>query len=213
MAPIKIDGTDITGATIDGQDVQEITVDGDTVFTSGPTIIDNFETSPDGPYPTNSSNITYAWTLSGATSSISRSTTNPFSGSFHVFTTGTSSKRFLEAKSSELTLPNIGDTFEFYYKFTQGSGGGNFEIKAQNDVGIVDQPWSNGVSRSFLSTYRRFKVELKANESEVTIFDSNGNVATNYTNGYSLSSITEFHIEFDTRSSGDTHSIDDLVII
>jgi len=35
MAPISIDGTDITGATIDGQDVQEITVDGDTVFTAG----------------------------------------------------------------------------------------------------------------------------------------------------------------------------------
>jgi len=34
MAPIKIDGTDITGATIDGTDVQEITVDGQTVFTS-----------------------------------------------------------------------------------------------------------------------------------------------------------------------------------
>jgi len=36
MAPIKIDGTDITGATIDGTDVQEITVDGQTVFTVGP---------------------------------------------------------------------------------------------------------------------------------------------------------------------------------
>jgi len=36
MAPIEIDGTDITGATIDGTDVQEITVDGQTVFTAGP---------------------------------------------------------------------------------------------------------------------------------------------------------------------------------
>jgi len=34
MAPIKIDGTDITGATIDGTDVTEITVDGDTVFSA-----------------------------------------------------------------------------------------------------------------------------------------------------------------------------------
>jgi DNA-binding beta-propeller fold protein YncE len=36
MAPIEIDGTDITGATIDGTDVQEITVDGQTVFSAGP---------------------------------------------------------------------------------------------------------------------------------------------------------------------------------
>jgi len=34
MAPISIDGTDITGATIDGQDVEEITVDGQTVFSA-----------------------------------------------------------------------------------------------------------------------------------------------------------------------------------
>jgi len=34
MAPIKIDGTDITGATIDGTDVTEITVDGQTVFSA-----------------------------------------------------------------------------------------------------------------------------------------------------------------------------------
>jgi hypothetical protein len=32
--PIRIDGTDITGATIDGTDVQEITVDGQTVFSA-----------------------------------------------------------------------------------------------------------------------------------------------------------------------------------
>jgi len=44
MIPTSIDGTDITGATIDGQDVQEITVDGQTVFSAGPTIIDDFET-------------------------------------------------------------------------------------------------------------------------------------------------------------------------
>jgi hypothetical protein len=43
MPPTSIDGTDITGATIDGTDVQEITVDGQTVFTAGPTIIDDFE--------------------------------------------------------------------------------------------------------------------------------------------------------------------------
>jgi len=34
--PIRIDGTDITGATIDGTEVQEITVDGQTVFSAGP---------------------------------------------------------------------------------------------------------------------------------------------------------------------------------
>jgi len=34
--PVRIDGTDITGATIDGTDVTEITVDGDTVFTAVP---------------------------------------------------------------------------------------------------------------------------------------------------------------------------------
>jgi len=43
MPPTSIDGTDITGATIDGTDVQEITVDGDTVFSAGPTIIEDFE--------------------------------------------------------------------------------------------------------------------------------------------------------------------------
>jgi len=43
MIPTSIDGTDITGATIDGTDVQEITVDGQTVFTAGPTIVDDFE--------------------------------------------------------------------------------------------------------------------------------------------------------------------------
>jgi len=43
IPPTSIDGTDITGATIDGQDVQEITVDGDTVFTAGPTLIEDFE--------------------------------------------------------------------------------------------------------------------------------------------------------------------------
>jgi len=42
MIPTSIDGTDIGGATIDGTDVQEITVDGDTVFTAGPTVIDDF---------------------------------------------------------------------------------------------------------------------------------------------------------------------------
>jgi len=36
--PVRIDGTDITGATIDGTDVQEITVDGQTVFSAGPTL-------------------------------------------------------------------------------------------------------------------------------------------------------------------------------
>jgi len=41
MPPTSIDGTDITGATIDGTDVQEITVDGQTVFTAGPTLLDN----------------------------------------------------------------------------------------------------------------------------------------------------------------------------
>jgi len=43
IPPTSIDGTDITGATIDGTDVQEITVDGDTVFTAGPTVLEDFE--------------------------------------------------------------------------------------------------------------------------------------------------------------------------
>jgi hypothetical protein len=41
MIPTSIDGTDITGATIDGTDVQEITVDGQTVFSAGPSLLDN----------------------------------------------------------------------------------------------------------------------------------------------------------------------------
>jgi len=36
MAPISIDGEEITGATIDGQNVSEITVDGETVFSAIP---------------------------------------------------------------------------------------------------------------------------------------------------------------------------------
>jgi len=42
--PTSIDGTDITGATIDGTEVTEITVDGQTVFTSGFSYFDDFDT-------------------------------------------------------------------------------------------------------------------------------------------------------------------------
>lgn len=37
MAPVNIDGTDITAATIDGTTVSQITVDGDVVFSTGTT--------------------------------------------------------------------------------------------------------------------------------------------------------------------------------
>lgn len=44
MAPISIDGMDITGATIDGENVSEITVDGDVVWTAiANSMIDDFE--------------------------------------------------------------------------------------------------------------------------------------------------------------------------
>jgi len=41
MAPISIDGEEITGATIDGEEVQEITVDGQVAYTAGPDIPDS----------------------------------------------------------------------------------------------------------------------------------------------------------------------------
>ena len=41
MAPISIDGEEITGATIDGEEVQEITVDGQVAYTAGPEIPDS----------------------------------------------------------------------------------------------------------------------------------------------------------------------------
>jgi len=85
--PVRIDGTDITGATIDGTDVQEITVDGQTVFSAGPPLpvadlhahYDFSKEDGTAPVPDQTAN---GFDLSGSYSGVARSINGVQAGNF-----------------------------------------------------------------------------------------------------------------------------------
>ncbi len=117
--PTSIDGTDITGATIDGQDVQEITVDGDTVFTAGPTIIDDFEdgsASPDSPWN--------PWFSREGSGSLSAQSTFVISGSFTGEHESFGDFRLDESERDSLATGDF--TFKFLMRDRSGQGASPF---------------------------------------------------------------------------------------
>ena len=84
MAPISIDGEEITGATIDGEEVQEITVDGQVAYTAGPdipdSVVDNFESADADPRGVYGSGATIADYYRFDTASFSRTASNVVEG-------------------------------------------------------------------------------------------------------------------------------------
>jgi len=108
IPPTSIDGTDITGATIDGTDVQEITVDGDTVFTAGPTIIDDFDAN----------DFTTKWNINGTAGSFTgfnATTSNVHDGSHSLRIDSNNNNSVFLDSSQSVSTPSFGDTHEFYF--------------------------------------------------------------------------------------------------
>jgi len=201
MPPTSIDGTDITGATIDGTDVQEITVDGQTVFTAGPTIIDDFESQSLSDYDN----------LSG----FSINTANPINGtaSLEIPSSGTNSC----LTNSKPNIPTLGDSFSVLVKasnwsngqvyicfdaandfvpFQRDSGGGNY-VRLDDEFNIFNIGQApNGGSSGTTFNYSngalyRVEVSYGSNLLEAELFENGSSVATishtpgqSYTNGH-----------------------------
>jgi len=143
MIPTSIDGTDITGATIDGQDVQEITVDGDTVFSAGPSFLDNVV-------------ITTSWSTSGGSDYRGMAFTTKVSNITRIEVVLGDSGNSFEYPSVELGNVdtgteiqnqagpfNEGDTVVFNHNFSNNT---EFGVAVETEDGTNSYAFSSGFS-------------------------------------------------------------------
>jgi len=226
MIPTSIDGTDITGATIDGTDVTEITVDGDTVFTAGPTIIDDFESGNLNAYQGNLNN----YTLDSGASAID--------GNFSLRTTARSSEA-IYSLSGLANYPERGDTFEF--KVTSPGGDNNqsgmlFGVQSnpnnnyyaqvgRGDFRFIKDKNVNDDSGTILTldgsglgASEPYRCVVDWGQSTITVnwFDANdNNLVTQSVNDttYSSGGIGWSHIDWTNTGSGNNAGFDSAVIL
>jgi len=178
--PISIDGTDITGATIDGTDVQEITVDGQTVFSAGPTIIENFE---DG---------IGAWSRAQGDASFSQ-TSFASEGSFALEVNENSSNSSITRPLNQTFTGTIELQFDFaedgpgdfgFFGFSDVTGGNVFvvfDLQVDVDGGqVYIRTGDNDINFSNIpnNQYVPFAITLDFANQEITQASVNGQTVT-----------------------------------
>ena len=183
--PTNIDGTDITGATIDGQEVQEITIDGQTVFDGRPTIIDNAEDSPDGPYGPSDDVTTY---YSGNTGALSRTSSNAISGLKSLdISTGANSYIGSVAGDGLPSYPSYGDVLSFKFEVPQSNWN-------------IDLFYSTSSNSSRGEGYG-IALETDNNSIGITVIDGGGPVSTFGSSSFSFSANQVYTVIFGVRDS------------
>jgi len=216
--PIRIDGTDITGATIDGTDVTEITVDGQTVFevAADPPDVANLKLRYDAKLETYANNASGV-SLTDQAGSFDATGLNGV-GFTTSGTNGHNAYTF-DGVSDSYSVPSSTTDFEFMHDGSGGSlyavinmdssigafqefvstGGGNgvgFFLSPDSSGGVLPKI-NNGGSNTGGGTQNGFIYDLHTSSSssfgsDVTLFEDNSIVHTRsgaFTSGASASNL------------------------
>jgi len=139
--PLNLNNTEVTGVDLNNTEVSEVRLNGQTVFTSGPPIIDDFEDGNVSEWNAQNSRFgleSGADVISGSFSGFGEYTGGSFgNGSFAVSTTGLD------------FYPSVGDSFEWKFDYDDGA-----EIQAGLGFGV--QPGNNEQNYVIINGGRAF---------------------------------------------------------